>query len=416
MRFRGSLFQIFEMTDPIQLIIISGVAPGPTGVGAVMSHLVSQAKRLREDGIADVDFVLGSGGLPLRRYFREGRVLDALKHLFSAFMGEARIRTYRFARPSLRTSYVVIHPQSLGFDWCIRFFKRATRPVWLYLMDASFFCIRSYNFIPGHTKPCLACLGGSFENSRLNNCRPFPRVSDSAGRFVKLLKELVENGQVCLIAQTESQRELAYRHFGPRAIIELAGLWGVDWIPPDNRTFTQKETPLYGYDIVYHGLDVEAKGVTWALELAKALPEYSFLFPFRRNSSKNNAPPNCRFKEMSWESGLREAITADAVTIVPSQWSAPIEGAVIKSLLYSSVTAVCVHPTMYVSELSDHLVLKLNADVTEAAAQLRAILRENKCHTKRGATQQFFKHFKDKNSDLLGNIIDITSNNHRADP
>jgi hypothetical protein len=193
-------------------------------------------------------------------------------------------------------------------------------------------------------------------------------------------------------------------------------LWGADWIPPDNRVHNQQETPLYGYDIVYHGLDVEAKGVTWALELAKALPEYSFLFPFRRDSSNNNAPLNCRFKEMSWESGLRQAIMSDAVTIVPSQWSAPIEGAVIKSLLYSSVTAVCVHPTMYVSELPDHLVIKLNANVIEAAGQLRAILAKGQFHSNRLATHKFFKHFKDRNSDLLRKLIDITNNNHRADP
>ena len=60
----------------------------------------------------------------------------------------------------------------------------------MYLLDSSFFCIRSYNFVDGERKPCTRCVGGGFEAAEANNCNPFPTGEVYAGEFVRGVAEV----------------------------------------------------------------------------------------------------------------------------------------------------------------------------------------------------------------------------------
>lgn len=345
-----------------QISIISGILPGSTGVGEVLTHLL---KEYNNKTMPRCRFFFRSGGLPIRRSLIEKKPGVALKSIASALKGELMFRS-GFVHFMVKERSILIHPQSLGFQWCINFIEKSSYPVWIYLMDSSFFCVRSYNYIPGESAPCTRCIGGKFYNSKNYSCVPFPRNSPTAVPFVEKLIKYVNDNKVRLIVQNEKQAVLAKEHFGKNSTVNISGLWADDWNFDVDNSQEQKEheTP---YDIAYHGVPNAAKGAMWLISLAKLLPKYKFLFPFAQTSAFSDAPRNCFFIEMSWNSGLREIISSAPLVIVPSLWSAPIEGALIKSLMLANATAAIRHPTAFVEEIPEDIILKIPTDINSAA-------------------------------------------------
>jgi len=77
---------------------------------------------------------------------------------------------------------------------------------------------------------------------------------------------------------------------------------------------------------------------------------------------------------MTWEAGLREAMAASRMVMVPSLWSAPIEGALIKSLITNDRVAILDNDSAFQSELPHEAVLRLSGDPKQAARQLQVAL------------------------------------------
>lgn len=395
------------MINKKNILFISGVAPGPTGVGAVMNHLFNESKTPTEAcGNEYISkFIFGSGGFPLRRYLIEKKYKAALMHIFFSFYGELKlIYILFFNKFAAADYYILIHPQSLGFNWVLRFIKSTSKPTWLYLMDSSFFCIKSYNYIDGNSNPCLDCLGGKLENSIFNSCKPFPRNQSSAYKFISKLIELSNQGKVSFITQSKSQNDLVYKQYGSEVTTGIAGLWGSDWNHVIGKKFYNSPSADNLFDIVYHGPNIAAKGVNWAIELADLMPEYSFLFPFKP-SGINNFTDNCFFQEMSWNSGLQDAVSASKMTLIPSLWSAPIEGALIKSIAYSKLVAVVLGDSKFIDEIPEGAILKLSQNVSFAAAQVRDMLDPNDKFTLNGV--EYYSEFKNRNYNLIDNIIKV---------
>ena len=146
----------------------------------------------------------------------------------------------------------------------------------------------------------------------------------------------------------------------------VAGLWTDDFADLGTRF---PAVPALG-DIVYHGSWLEAKGARWALSLASEMPEKKFLFPCRKPSSLA-APPNVAFRPLTWESGLAEQVQATPLCIVPSLWTAPIEGALVKSIAHAPATAVVDVPHGFTAELPRNLVLRLPNDFRAAGDTIR---------------------------------------------
>ncbi len=97
------------------------------------------------------------------------------------------------------------------------------------------------------------------------------------------------------------------------------------------------------------------------------------MFPFAK-PLWFSAPRNCSFITCTWESGLREEMAKSRFVIVPSLWSAPIEGALVKSIACAKAVLVVDNPTSYSGELPLGVVLKLNPQTEIAAKELmRAI-------------------------------------------
>jgi hypothetical protein len=265
----------------------------------------------------------------------------------------------------------------LGVAWCEQLLASRRLPTWLYLMDSSFFCLKSYNHIDGEHSACTRCLGGRWQWAASLGCRPWPIDDAATGRFVERLREWMIAGHVRCLVQNERQAELIQTHCGGRATTRVIGLWTSD-LDPTARQPAQPPQHSERPRVVFHGAAVAAKGAAWAIEVARHAPHFEFLFPFKSRQLKlaGELPPNVRFEPLTWETGLADEVAAADLVLVPSLWSATMEGALLKSIIAARAVAVVDEPTAFSSELPAGLVLRLPADPCQAAQQLAAAVAE----------------------------------------
>ncbi|VFQ47291.1 hypothetical protein MSL71_49860 [Desulfoluna butyratoxydans] len=377
--------------------------PGPTGVGRVMTQLASEINQKNKTGGHSTRLLYRGQGRPVRKLFSQKQLVLALKTIMTAFWSEARFRTVTAKLPRKDTS-LLIHPQTLGYEWSIEFIKNSKKPVWLYLMDSSFFCIRSYNYMAHMESACTKCIGGDLTHALNNRCSTDFGSTEGAMEFISSLKELSTRVKVRFIAQNKQQAELAKKHFGEKATVKIGGIWAADWCLEEAPA--PAVTP-HKYDIVFHAPPLDAKGFSWALELAEVLTERRFLFPFEKPEWVTNALPNCTFKDFRWESGLREAVTGCPLVLVPSLWSAPIEGALIKSIRLAQKTAVIRNETAYSREIPEDVLLQLTFDVKRAAEEIEVYFA-NRQKASPQAGKNFYDDFMQSNTRLLERLLRLT--------
>lgn len=356
------------------MIIISGPPPGPGGMGRLMAGLEHDASQSGRD----VRFIYGPAGTFAVRALRRGQIGRGLGALWRSFLGLRRLASVLGDASVLEASepVVLMHFQTLGNRWLRRFVAGRKNPTWLFLADSAHFCVRNFNFIEGETTACLRCVGGNFTPAAQHRCPPYP-VSNrrAACNLLTDLRGWVASGRIKLLAQTRLQAQIARRHFGPAATIRVIGLWTVD-MPVPFVSPAPAEWPLRR-EVVYHGSAVPGKGCFWSMELALLTPELSFLFPYswREVSRFQGGPPkNCRFKEMTWETGLADVVRRAQMVLAPSLWSAPVEGALIKSILYANAVAVVNELTGFSSQVPGSVVLRLPSKPSDAAESLRHAL------------------------------------------
>jgi hypothetical protein len=382
------------------VILISGIPQGASGTGRVLTYIVHEALRTPE---ADIRFIFGLDESAFLPFLPRGLVFNAL---WTAWLrlGFRISRALRNGTVIDEESVVLLHPQTLGFRRCMKLIERRSTPTWLYLMDSSFFCIRSYNYIPGEESACLRCLGGDFTSIGNYGCKPSPLKDSNALEFVKRLLKYVKTGHVKLLSQTKSQAGLARRHFGENAEIHVNGMWGVDWdisLPADDE---KKNTAVPKYDVVFHGSPHPAKGADWAIALAERCKETRFLFPF----SSGRSLPNCTFSDITWDSGLRDAVCSADIVLVPSLWSAPIEGALVKSIGAARAVAVVDNLTAFSNEIPEGMLLRLPGKPDRAAKVLKEALACN-WEPNSDALNEWFASFRESNRGLIRRMLQCSS-------
>ena len=89
---------------------------------------------------------------------------------------------------------------------------------------------------------------------------------------------------------------------------------------------------------------------------------------------------------------------------VPSLWSAPAEGALVKSLAVGRAVAVVRNDTALASELPDELVLKLSPDPAAAARQLAQAVARGWVPDP-GMRARWLREFRGGNSAFFDNIL-----------
>jgi hypothetical protein len=338
--------------------IVSGIPPGPSGTGRFMTYLAQAGFHLVAGDQFEVSPITL---LRQRRFLQTANVVG--RHLWRQLKVTAFLH---WARHRDDIDLIVMHPQSLGMQRTMRLLESRKR-TWLYLLDSSFFCIRSYNFRAGQDAPCLACLGNSGDGVAQYGCKTWPTAEAYAHEYVVRLRRLVADGRVGVFAQNPTQAKLASKHFG--VPIEPFGLWTADWDDCFVPAIAQKQG-AGAFDVVFHGMQVEAKGALWINRVAELCPDLTFLMPFAR--PLGFAPlANCNYQPMNWETGLRDAVESAPITVLPSLWSASIEGALVKSLVVGRAVAVCENESAFAADLPAGLALVLPRDVAAAAQVLR---------------------------------------------
>lgn len=304
---------------------------------------------------------------------------------------------------------VIFHPQMLGLAETISLLasRKANHLVThLYLLDSFFFCRRSYNHIAAETAPCLRCIGvdGKDVADRMG-CAPWPKAEEATSRFIEALRSYVAAGDVHLYAQNDTQAEIARQHFGNSSAIEIVGLWCADWTEYFEKFLSNgiSESSSGPYDVVYHGSRDMAKGLGWMLAVAEQTPELSYLVPLDRGPANFSGPPNVTIQPMRWNQGLFDAIKGASLTVVPSLWSAPCEGALVKSIITAQATAAVANSTSFASEIPKDICLGLPADPGQAADVLLQSMQDH-WQPDSGARHSWAKNFYSHGIELAARI------------
>ena len=313
---------------------------------------------------------------------------------------------------SAAESLILLHPQSIGGRWSLALIRRRRNPTWIYLLDSSFFCIRSYNHLATESDACTRCLGGGWAAAKDHGCRPYPAGHDCGLTFLKELRSLAVAGRVRFMAQNPGQAALAERHFNARLPVPVVGMWTIDLAEAFAEGSELKVSPSRAgsHDVVFHGGDHPAKGFGWALDVARRLPAARFLFPmaWRPGAGWGERPTNCEFTPMTWESGLGDAVASALVTLVPSLWSAPVEGALVKSIAQGRAVAAPAIESGFVADLPTGLVRLLAKSPGIAAEQLRETLAIG-WRPEPSTLTGWKARFKADNAPLLAKMLQVAS-------
>lgn len=356
------------------LVVVSGIPAGDSGTGRFVAHLQVRMVELVGNRIKLITRperpALWQIRLWLRNKAYKFAASEVIRYgflLWCFWWGVSRLLLRRGRR------LILLHPQNVGYRLALRLIESRKTPSLIYLLDSSFFCVMSYNHVQGENGSCLRCLELGFDQIAKNGCEPFPRPDPFATKFAPRLQDLVKAGRVKVAAQNLRQAELAQRHFGLLSCPPVIGLWTQDWddVFSGKAGLSAYEAPAaYSWDVLFHGHCLDAKGASWTARVAAQCPELRFMFPFPK-PDWFEAPANCSFVPCTWESGLLDQLGRSRFVIVPSLWSAPIEGALVKSIACARAVVVVNNPTSYCDELPDGLVLKLSATPDAAAAGLR---------------------------------------------
>ena len=234
----------------------------------------------------------------------------------------------------------------------------------LYIMDNSFFCIKSNNYLQG--EECMKCINGTSNIDK--SCSPLSKISSTRSAINKINKIKSISLDMYFLAQNYQQFLLLKKTFGDRVRGSVVGMNTGEFC---NQTAVSKK---HGYDIVYHGSNSDAKGVLYVLELAKHLKQYSFLLPISPDV-KQIEYPNVHFKECTWSTGLEEFTTNARLVLCPSIYSSPVEGSLLKSIAYNGNVAVYDNNFGFQNEIDSKALLRLNSNVSLSSKIIDEFMR-----------------------------------------
>jgi len=332
--------------------LISGIGPGSTGVGRLMNQLIIESNKHKYTNI--YNFASQS----VRRLLEDKK--------YRQFIVEVALRVINSIVFHLKinringSEVILIYPQGIG----LKSFKKLiinNKVVKIYIMDNSFFCMKSYNYLNGE---CLKCVD-DFRNYDAS-CSPLPRpfrVKDYT-EFIEFLKSHIMN--VKLFVQSESHKLLLQRVYGQEVAVTVIGMNTGEF------DFTQKikiKKPRKKKTIVFHNHLIDSKGFQFALDLAIKLEQYDFIFPSRKPKNVQ-CYENVQYLDITWDSRLKELVMEADLILCLSMWSTPIEGALVKSVYYNGNVAVMDNQFGFNTEIPNNAVLKLKYDLSIAMKQI----------------------------------------------
>lgn len=340
--------------------LISGIPPSKGGVGYVMQLLEKLAH------VYSFEVIYPSySNKSLRNLFPNPIRLgnEILSRHKSKILFKKKLKTIQ------NSEVILIHPQTIGLDKFLSLIKNNKIVKW-YVMDNSFFCIKSYNVLNG--KECTGCLKDL--NNCDSKCKSFPTNFNKIENleYLKTLKRYAS--KIIFYAQNHMQEMLLKEFYGKQIKTQIIGLKTDELSLDKDLKYTKQ------YDIVFHGANHEAKGIYYTIELAKYLKDYTLFIPENRDNIKYDGtiPSNIVFKSISWNTGLKELVLNAKLVLNPSVWSAPIEGALIKSIFYCGNVAVPITQYGFVNDIPHDCLLRLTTDIQQSAEIINSFIISGK--------------------------------------
>ena len=343
--------------------LISGIGPGKGGVGTLMISLIPRAEKYGYKVL-----FIHNPSESIYKLIKNKRIFRAFFELFKWLISRLKIHV----KMSFMTNceLIFIYPQNIGYSLLFNLIDN--NKVTIYIMDSSFFCIKSYNYL--HGKECLSCVGGV---KSYIPCQPFPKISSKKISLLHLNKLKANSKKIHFLAQNKSHGDLLKRHFGEDILLKIVGMDAgeinvFDGISAKDDILNSK----IENEIIYHGNDVDAKGLSYVIALAERLPEYKFIIPLH-NNNPDILPKNIVFDECSWATGLKHYVINSRLVLCPSIWSASIEGALLKSIAFNGNVAVFDSKYGFQNDIPDDVLLRLNYDLDISADSIRSFMNDN---------------------------------------
>tara|TARA_B100001093_G_C26763171_1_gene986660 strand:- start:258 stop:1415 length:1158 start_codon:yes stop_codon:yes gene_type:complete len=382
-------------------VYISGIGPGPHGVSKLIEYLISKK--------TNVICPKASPSLKSAEFLKiKAKIIFILRFFLDFIIFKARL-TFLIIRGGMTP--IIIHHHSIGLLYTYLIIKRFPT-VYYYCVDSSFFCIKSYNQI--NSNECILCAKGE---QREKTCTSFP--AKISPRLHDLIFKLMQSNysKIKFLAQNKLQAELCFMSY-PKSEVNVVGLATNDITEEVNMLNTKiqynslrDDEKKYMKDFfVYHGSPHEAKGFMTLFENEENL-SVPILFPFSKKQAEDEIfklqkkiklPQHWVFESMRWDNGLKKACNLAKGVICPSIWSAPIEGAFIKSLCVNNFVLIRPSSYSFYNEISTDIVIdfsKVSLNTISKKIESFNILQIN---SRREKINKFlFNNFLVQNSNFL---------------
>jgi hypothetical protein len=340
--------------------LISGIAPGKGGVGALVQSL-----ELRKTAFNYKSIYIKNPSISITSLLKKRQLIKLIFESTSWFLSFfiVQIRTLLIRDSKI----ILIYPQY--FNHYVLSVLLKNNNVALYVMDNSFFCIKSYNYLNG--VECLRCVDNASNIDE--SCKPFPRLwsRNSAIKKLKILR--LFSRKIYFLSQNYQHSVLLKRVFGDEIKCDIVGMDTGEFchqVVNDNEKKSE-------YDIVYHGNKDNAKGILYVLRLAKYLKQYSFLIPVSKDIIKCRLS-NVNFENCTWESGLENHVRNAKLVLCPSIWSSPIEGSLLKSIACNGNVAVYNNQYGFQNDIPSEAILRLNDDINFSTKMIDDFIKSNR--------------------------------------
>ena len=346
--------------------IVSGIGPGKGGLGALVKSL-----ELRKSSFNYKSLYISNPRISIFRLLKQGKLLfflyETIIWIWSFFIIHIRMLLMR------NKKIILIYPQH--FHSYVLEVLIKNNEVAMYIVDNSFFCIKSYNNLSG--QECTKCIEGTDNVDK--SCLPLPRLWSKKSSIKKINKMKLLSKKIFFLCQNTQQLVLLQNFFDKDIKANIVGMTTGEFnIQPLNNTKSE-------FDIIYHGGNIEAKGVLYVLEIAKYLSDYSFLIPFEKGNLTCNLP-NVSFINCKWSTGLKNYVINAKLVMCPSIWSSPVEGALLKSIAYNGNVAVYDNEFGFQNDIDSNVLLRLNSNLELSAELVDNYLRSkftNSLHAKK---------------------------------
>lgn len=220
---------------------------------------------------------------------------------------------------------VIYHPQTLTYILTSLILLSKSR-ITLYIIDANFFCFRSYNYFD--SKPCYDCLNGQ---SIKKECLPYTGYNSRLSYLLYRYTLHRNAHKVRFFVQSDLYLSIVNSQFLNARSVEVRKM-----IPSSllNEISKVSKRRKYLYDFAIHSNSIDAKGLYYFLELTKKLGCYKFLATFPR-PEMHVSFKNVDFYSGRWSEELAALLASSRVILHPSLWTHPVEGSFLKSTLLS---------------------------------------------------------------------------------